>query len=365
MACGKKKAPPAFEAASYRERAGVPAIAFAAVTRDATVLLGAEGKKDASRPDLATSDTAFEAASIAKTIIATCVMQLVEDKRLRLDEDVSSYVGFTVRHPRSTAAISLRMLLSHTSSIRDRNDELARATRAEPLGRYLEGYLVKSGKPDPDAFDPKGPGETAAYSNVGASLAALAVERMTKTSFDVYATTHIFVPLDMRRTAWAASALDDTASGHTFVGGRFVRAPAPSHAVYPVVDLFSSSHDLSRFARAILRGGELDGVRILSAESIRVMQGKIGAYDDALGWQLRTIGSGRAAGHEGEDVGASTALFLDMNAGAGAVVLANGDAFSSENAARAKALQGLLADLLDRARTSATQGRPVSSRDAD
>ncbi|MEA2749655.1 MAG: hypothetical protein QOI41_3798, partial [Myxococcales bacterium] len=48
----------------------------------------------------------------------------------------------------------------------------------------------------------------------------------------------------------------------------------------------------------------------------------------------------------GEDAGATTALFLDLATGTGAVVLANGDAFASGDAARAAAIQALLADLL-------------------
>jgi hypothetical protein len=54
----------------------------------------------------------------------------------------------------------------------------------------------------------------------------------------------------------------------------------------------------------------------------------------------------RVAGHEGEDAGATTALFIDRAAGIGAVVLTKGDAFSSGDSARAAAIQTLLVELL-------------------
>jgi hypothetical protein len=72
--------------------------------------------------------------------------------------------------------------------------------------------------------------------------------------------------------------------------------------------------------------------------------------EQGLAWQLRTLAGARVVGHEGEDDGASSALFLDLEAGTAAVVLANGDAFGSGDPARAAAIQSMLASLLVRAR---------------
>ena len=86
---------------------------------------------------------------------------------------------------------------------------------------------------------------------------------------------------------------------------------------------------------------------MLSPTSVRTMlAGGASDADQALAWQLRTIGGRRVAGHEGEDAGASAALFLDLAAGTGAIVLANGDAFGSGDRERAAAIQGLVAELL-------------------
>ncbi|MBR6818816.1 MAG: beta-lactamase family protein, partial [Acidaminococcaceae bacterium] len=67
-----------------------------------------------------TSDSRFRVASISKVFTATGYMQLVEEGKINLDEDVSRYLGFTLRNPGyPNKAITSRMLLSHTSSIRD------------------------------------------------------------------------------------------------------------------------------------------------------------------------------------------------------------------------------------------------------
>jgi CubicO group peptidase (beta-lactamase class C family) len=322
-----------FDAAPYRRDARVPAIAYAAFTRDAITISGASGRARLEPPEDAAVGTPFHAASIAKTIVAVCVMKLVEEKKLDLDEDISSDVGFAVRHPTSKERITLRMLLSHTSSIQDLPAEIGTGRNVE-LGDFLRRELVvDGGAPRAASFLDAGPGERVRYSNTGSSLAAYAVEKSEGKSFARVAGRRVFLPLLMSTTS-----LDISGAAPTYVGT--VEVAHPGHAVYPAADLRSSAYDLARFGRAILRGGELDGDRILSRESVDTM------LREHLGWQARTIGGRDVVGHEGEDAGASSGLFLDLASGTGAVVLANGDAFASGDPARAKALQDLLAELL-------------------
>lgn len=333
------------------ERAGVAGIGFAAVTRDRDVVVGGTGIADLARQSTVTADTVFEAASIAKLLIATCVMQLVEEGKLDLDADAEKYVGFAIRHPHSPSPITLRRLLAHRASIRDRQDEIVGPRAGNALGTFLERYMIENARPRAAAFLDAAPGTSTTYSNVGASLAALAVERVAGETFAEFAAHRVLAPLRMHDTAWVAPPRS-SASGakpYAHADGGFVALPSPSHALYPAVDLHSSARDLARFARAVLRDGELDGTRILTPASVRTMLSPVGDDgDQALAWQLRTIGTARArvAGHEGEDAGATTALFLDLAAGTGAIVLANGDAFASGDSARAAAIQTMLGELL-------------------
>ncbi|MDB5215629.1 MAG: Beta-lactamase [Myxococcaceae bacterium] len=332
------------------ERAGVPGIAYAVVTRERE-RLGGTGVGDLERRSVVTAGTVFEAASIAKLLVATCVMQLVEEGTLDLDADASKYVGFAIRHPRSATPITLRMLLGHRASIEDRQDEIGAPRAGNALAPFLQRYMIEGTKPRAAAFLDAPPGTSTTYSNVGASIAALAVEHVVGASFADVSTRRVLVPLRMLDTTWVAPARPSVTAARPYArtDGGFLALPSPSHALYPAVDLHSSARDLARFARAVLRDGELDGARILSASSVRAMTSAVaGDADQALAWQLRTIGPAqtRVAGHEGEDAGATTALFLDLATGTGAVVLANGDAFASGDAARAAAIQALLADLL-------------------
>jgi CubicO group peptidase (beta-lactamase class C family) len=351
---------------ALRERARVPAIGWAWVTRDSAIE-GAVGMADVQAREPAGATTAFEAASIAKTVIASCVMQLVEARKLELDADVSGYVGFAVRHPHFTTPITIRELLTHTASVVDLEETQANGT--VPLSDFLGSYFADAGSRG--VFLDARPGTKSAYSNAGASLAALAVERVAGVRFDELARRRVFEPLGMTTTAFGRSSLPSSARvarGYSMRGAMFDEAPAPSHALWPVVDLFTTPRDLARFTRAILRGGELDGARILSAESVAAMlrvQLPDAAPAEALGWQLRTIGGRPVVGHEGEDRGASTGVYLDVEAGAGALVLANGDAFQSNDPERGRALESILDVLLGRARTSSRRDGRLRSPDAD
>lgn len=311
LACSRKSDDPLVAKANVaREHARVPAIAFAWFTRDAEEV-GLVGEPKPST---------FVAASIAKTIIGTTVMQLVVEKKVSLDADVSQYVGFSVRHPHHPATvITLRLLLSHVAALVDDFDTLKAPGDLEP---FLRAYLSL-----PSHWGKEAPGTKLRYSNVGSAVAALAVELIAKRSFAEESTARVIEPLRMKSTEWDRR-----------------------RAVYPVVDLQSSAGDLARFGRAILRGGELDGTRILPESAVDEM------LRDSLGWQHTKIGAHALTGHEGEDKRASTGFYLERTKGVGALALANGDAFSSGNKQRAAAI----ADLLDALLSAA-----VRSRDAN
>lgn len=311
LACSKKSDDPLVaKAETARVQAKVPALTYAWFTRDAHDS-GFAGE---------TKPSAFLAASIAKTIIGTVVMQLSVEKKLSLDADVTEYVGFPVRHPRHpNVVVTLRLLLSHVAALVDDFDTLQAPGELEP---FLKAYLSL-----PSHWGKEAPGAKLRYSNVGSALAALAVERIVQRSFAEESASRVFDPLRMKSTEWDRR-----------------------RAVYPVVDLRSNAADLARFGRAMLRGGELDGTRILPESAVDEM------LRDSLGWQHTKIGTYALTGHEGEDKRASTGFYIERARGIGALVLANGDAFSSGNPQRA----GAIADLLDALLTTA-----VRSRDAN
>ena len=89
------------------------------------------------------SKTLFRVASISKLVTTLGVMQLVDQRKLDLDADVSTYLGFRLRNPNfPEALISTRMLLNHTSSLRDEGGY------SFPIEQSLQSVLDPRGEND-------------------------------------------------------------------------------------------------------------------------------------------------------------------------------------------------------------------------
>src|SRR5688500_12023486 len=136
-----------------------------------------DGFADAKAGRAATPDDPVRIASISKLVLAIGVMKLVEQNALDLDQDVSRYLDFPLRNPAFLdRPITLRMLLSHTASLRDGDD-----LYVIPLGTSLKEQLANS-----TVWDPAhGPGDGFfSYGNMNFPVIASIIERVTGERFD-------------------------------------------------------------------------------------------------------------------------------------------------------------------------------------
>ena len=118
------------------ERDRIPGLAAALVRADGLVWYREFGYADLERRIPMSSDHLQNIGSVSKTFTTTALMQLWEKQLFQLDDDVSEYVGFSLRNPNHPdVAITFRHLLTHQSSIRD-----GAGIRAElPLRRSYAG----------------------------------------------------------------------------------------------------------------------------------------------------------------------------------------------------------------------------------
>jgi CubicO group peptidase (beta-lactamase class C family) len=237
--------------------------------------------REAGRPF--TPETVINVGSIAKTVVGVALMRAVEAGKLRLDDDVNLYLPWSVRNPRHPELpITLRQLATHTSGIADRDPVYGDSYHQGgdspvALGDFLRDYFDPKGKTwSADNFTAAKPGSSREYSNIGAGLAAYAVERATGVPFPEATRNEIFRPLRMTQTGWFLSEIER--SRHTKLydasgagSDKAVEIPLYGLATYPDGGLRTSVADLSRFFLALLGGGELDGVRILAPASAAEM----------------------------------------------------------------------------------------------
>jgi CubicO group peptidase (beta-lactamase class C family) len=119
------------------------------------------------------TDSLVRVASMSKPVTAIAILQLVEQRKLDLDADVSRYLGFRLRNPGfPKQKITLRQLLSHTSSLRDGD------TNYVPLGEPISAIF------DAAHFAPHAPGTRFEYCNLASGVLATVLERATGQRFD-------------------------------------------------------------------------------------------------------------------------------------------------------------------------------------
>lgn len=282
------------------------------------------GSRDAS---VDADETIYDLASLTKVIATTtAVMLLVEDGTMELQAPVSRYLPeFRGPHKnRDVLRVTVRDLLTHTSGLPAGGD-IWGYTPEQALARALDVPLKRL------------PGERVEYSDVGFVILAAAAERAAGEPLPRLLERRVFGPLGMRSTTYLPGEGNPRCAptfrrGDGSAGRGRVHDPIATRlgGIAGNAGLFSTAHDLARFAAMMANGGELDGVRVLRAETIRrFTERQRGADTRALGWDTpNRDGSGaaglrispRAFGHTGFT---GTSIWIDPDRGTWAVLLSN------------------------------------------
>ncbi len=151
---------------------------------------------------LTNQNTIYKVASISKVIVALAVMKLIEENKLSLDEDISTYLGFKVRNPYFTdAIITIKMLMTQTSSLNDCGDGIKGYYGSIAGYKHipLEDILVNQDSiyHDPNVWMKVRPGTTFNYCNLGCGILVCIVEKVTRQYFGDYINRILFQPLNL------------------------------------------------------------------------------------------------------------------------------------------------------------------------
>jgi len=237
-----------------------------AVVKDGKLLLAkGYGFADlAHRHSVVPESTLFRVASISKLFTATAVMQLVEQGKLGLDEDIGRYLDFKLPK-RFPDKITLRHLLTHTAGFQESVKQLPADSGQ---GVALRDY-VKEMTPDQIYR----PGTVTAYSNYGNDLAGYVVEHVSGMPYAEYVRTRTLEPLGMRHSS-VAQPLPAELRAQVSLEYPTASDPAGEFQILqgePSGNMSSTATDMARFAIAHLQLGVLDGQRILQDSTARQM----------------------------------------------------------------------------------------------
>src|SRR5215218_2019616 len=229
--------------------------------------------------------TNFRIGSLAKLFTWTAVMQLAEQGKLDLDEDINTYLDFRIpdTYPQP---ITLKHLMTHTAGFEDRYFErLATGPNdMAPPREWLISHMPARVRP---------PGNIAAYSSYGTSLAGYIVARVSGEPYDQYIQEHILNPLGMVHST-AQSPIPPNLRAHSSVGytyedGAFQAFPdyTAQPAAVPSGAHQASVTDMARFMIAHLQGGRYSDAniaeaRILSKSTMQQMHSTLYTPDPRL-----------------------------------------------------------------------------------
>lgn len=294
------------------------------------------GYKDLEQKLPLQNDHIFRIASISKSFTTTAIMQLVAKKQISLDQDVSELVGFKVRNPKfPSTVITLKMLLSHRSSIND-----------------SEGYFSL------DAIDPAKnpnweksynayePNKGYMYCNLNYNLAGSILEKITGVRFDQYIQQQILDPLGLYG-GYNVNALDSNLIAKIYEYKRdstkFTHSPsayAPrteeinNYTMGRSTPIFSptggmkiSAHDLATYMIMHSQLGKYKGGRMISVKLSQQMQAIISEeenYGMALETSTQLIPGKTMIGHTGVAYGLYSIMFFEPKEKIGFVVISNG-----------------------------------------
>jgi methyl acetate hydrolase len=273
------------------ERKDVPGVVALVTDRRRVLYQGAFGVADVSTERALTAEALFRIASMTKAITSIAAMQLIEQGRFGLDDPVEKYLpelanlkvfesfdaatGAYRLRPASRPP-TVRHILTHTSG----------------LGYPFTSAILRDFKPLPGENYPFGgpllfdPGERWHY-GTSTDVVGKLVEKVSGQKLEDYFRQHIFAPLQMLDTSYnvpqekgSRLVAAQQRAGERMDGAIVLQTPQPGLTIPEPIGgggLASTANDYGRFVRMLLNGGELDGARVLKAETVTLMgQNNIG-----------------------------------------------------------------------------------------
>lgn len=272
----------------------VPTVAIAMV-RDGAIESDTLLSLDAYVPR---HDALFEAASLSKPVFAAIVVRLATAGRIDLDAPLARYASWPAFDDPRAKAITARMILSHTSGLRNATTDLHTPLASDPGTKWL-------------------------YSGDGYRRLQRVVEQITGEPLKRLAAEMMFEPLGMRRTTFADSSgpTANWATGHDRAGRAlpvhtFARASAST-------SLRTTAEDYARFLITVLDASHTP----VTAEVRSAMLRPTALVDSSLDlhWGLGWALQGDAFFHWGSDPGFKSFVFGDRARHVGIVMLTDGD----------------------------------------
>ena len=349
--------------------AAIPGLAIARIKNGQTIFIQTYGKANVETGQPVTQDTLFNLASISKPIMGLALLQLVDQGKLDLDQDINHYLPFKVDNPHTqNEKITLRHLASHSSGIADYYDIQHYSENRDSLTsleQHLKSLLLPDGSHYQQGahFLAQQPATQRQYSNLAAGLAGYLVEATTGMSLAQYSKQQLFPSLAMTHSSWllhdlplhniavpyeveqcvpylpqiaGLSCADTEAPVLNELISRYLNPPAAyknfkpyphfGNPQYPDGGVRSSILELSQLLVGVLNNQDSHGQPLLSQamyqEMFKLQLDPAISDNQRFFWRDNAQAMG-LTGHMGSDLGVFTALYFDPVSKDGFIILMN------------------------------------------
>lgn len=311
-------------------------LSVAVVKKGDIIYTSSFGLKNIESNTALTDKDIFRIASISKSFSATSIMQLAEAGQLSLDDDFSKLVGFKVRNPKfPETIITLKMVLSHTSSINDSegyfNFDVINPEKSQNWTKCYNDYE---------------PGKGYKYCNLNFNMVGAVIEKLSGERFDQYVKHHILDPLKLYG-GYCVDSLDNSLFTTLYEYDKVSKTFTPNPSAYaprreelknyvmgystplfsPTGGMKISATDLAKYMTMHMNQGKYKGVKIISKKSAKLMQTKI-SEEEGYGLAIANVDNlipGKImTGHTGSAYGLFSAMFFEPKEKFGIVVITNG-----------------------------------------
>jgi CubicO group peptidase (beta-lactamase class C family) len=277
------------ELASIAKEFAIPALALTIIASGKRVYAEGFGFQDEENSVPVTNTTRFRIASISKLFTAQAIMQLAQQNKLSLDDNISQYLPETIE-----TKFTIRQLLTHSSGLQDKIMPVANDSKRSTHD-YLKLVIASS--------DQRGPALQFNYSDTGFNLLGAIVSRISGLPFEDYVKLNIFDPANMSDSGyWDGKRGVAADVAPTYKGANIDYDQQRPHdvAFFASEGAVSNVDDLGKWAISTL-GFQQD---ILDKDSyIQMVQPSIktawGNIYMGLGWQVYRDGERLVARHPG------------------------------------------------------------------
>ena len=296
-----------------------------------------------------TENTYFRGASVTKLVTGIGLMKMMDEGILDPDEDISTYLGYTVRNKRfMDMPITLRILMSHTAGLVE-NASFGRKSS------ILSDMIDVEKKASANFKKEVKPGSAYTYSNFGAGITGAIVESVTGMDVSSYMRKTLFEPLGIDAAYSATQLAEPEYIAATYKkDGSLYAAPSymlrqeylqeatpDTHYRVTIGSLLIRPRDLARLGIALCGDGTVDGMRVLSEEAVMAMRQEHSMETDGITpdspytfFTIRqdTLFDGlRVYGHQGTDEGIVCNLYVEPENELVIAVMTNGCKSNRDN----------------------------------